>query len=86
MAILNILRPFGIFYGYLIIFYRFGTLCHVKSGNPGFSGPMFNSNVPPEVAVGVGAKAVQRHPAPQLARTVLARRPGTDYTKLRFGR
>jgi hypothetical protein len=35
MAIWNILRPFGTFYGHLAIQWKFGTLCLEKSGNPG---------------------------------------------------
>jgi hypothetical protein len=40
MAIWNILRPYDIFYGHLVIkwqlgnFHRFGKLCKEKSGNP----------------------------------------------------
>jgi hypothetical protein len=33
-AILYILWPFGIFYGYLVYLFRFGMLCQEKSGNP----------------------------------------------------
>jgi hypothetical protein len=41
MPICNILWPFGLFYGHLVIcnswyiFYHFGILCQEKSGNPG---------------------------------------------------
>jgi hypothetical protein len=38
-SILNILRPFGVFYGNLVIAYifsRFGMLFQKKSGNPEF--------------------------------------------------
>jgi hypothetical protein len=38
-AIWDILLPFGIFYGYLIYFSRFGMLYQEKSGNPGFENP-----------------------------------------------
>jgi hypothetical protein len=35
MAIWYILWPFGIFYGHLVFFPRFGFLYQEKSGNPG---------------------------------------------------
>jgi hypothetical protein len=34
MGIWSILLPFGIFYGYLVYFPRFGMLYQEKSGNP----------------------------------------------------
>jgi hypothetical protein len=33
-AVWSILRPFGIFYGHLVYFTRFGILCQEKSGSP----------------------------------------------------
>jgi hypothetical protein len=35
IAFWYILWPFGIFYGYLVHFSRFGMLCQEKSGSPG---------------------------------------------------
>jgi hypothetical protein len=37
MAIWYILWPFGMSYGYLVYFSRFGMLYQEKSGNPGLS-------------------------------------------------
>jgi hypothetical protein len=34
-SIWNILWPFGIFYGYMAYFPRYGMFCPEKSGNPG---------------------------------------------------
>jgi hypothetical protein len=41
VAIWSNLWPFGIFYGYLVCFSRFGMLYPVKSGNPGFHSNVF---------------------------------------------
>jgi hypothetical protein len=42
-AIWYILWPFGIFYGYLVYFLRFGLLHQEKSGNPGENYYFFRS-------------------------------------------
>jgi hypothetical protein len=42
MAIWYILWPFGIFYGYLVYFSRFGMLYQEKSGNPGTEASVLN--------------------------------------------